>query len=334
MTARTFSAPGKAVICGEYAVLRGAPAVSMAVSRRAIVTTRRADGDDFVVTAPGYADGRWRFRLDRSARPSWLDDPPAGGLPLVEAVFAESGVAPAAPLAIDIDTRGFADARSGLKLGLGSSAAATVALTAALTAGQPARDLFPRAVAAHRRLQGGAGSGVDVATGCHGGVVSYRQDGGYPPVALRWPARLQYRFVYSGRPAATGDAIRRAQAVGECHWATLVDAALQAEQVLMQGEAGAMPAAIAAWADALRRFDAAGEIGIFAGGHAQMADLAADCGVAYKPCGAGGGDIGIALATEIADIETFCRRAGAAGFAPLDIRLDERGVTERTGDPG
>ena len=49
------SAPGKAVLCGEYAVLDGAPAVCMALDRRARVTVTPFEGDWNRVSAPGYS---------------------------------------------------------------------------------------------------------------------------------------------------------------------------------------------------------------------------------------------------------------------------------------
>ncbi|MDH3305214.1 MAG: hypothetical protein OEM92_08415, partial [Gammaproteobacteria bacterium] len=58
------SAPGKLVLCGEYAVLDGAPAVCMAVDRRATVTVTDADGRWHRVSAPGYASTEGRFRAD------------------------------------------------------------------------------------------------------------------------------------------------------------------------------------------------------------------------------------------------------------------------------
>ena len=333
MKAQSFSAPGKAVICGEYAVLRGAPAVSMAVDRRAVVTTQPADGDDFTVTTPGYADGRWRFRTGERSVLRWRDELPADGLAVVETVFGALKASPGNALGIDVDTRGFSDNVTGQKLGLGSSAAATVALAAALMPGAPARDVFECARAAHHRLQGG-GSGVDIATACCGGVISYRKDQSFPPQTVVWPDAVHYRFFYSGRPSRTADAIRRAEARDERRWAALDSAAKEADEAIRAGRADGLVAAVSAWTAALRRFDEAGSIGIFAGGHAQMTELAAEWGVVYKPCGAGGGDIGIALAADIADIKRFCRRARGAGFTPLDIRRDDRGVTQHTGVRG
>ena len=64
-----------------------------------------------------------------------------------------------------------------IKLGLGSSAAVTVALMGALLqlvqGGAAGRDkLEALCREAHRHLQGGIGSGIDVATAVAGGLIS------------------------------------------------------------------------------------------------------------------------------------------------------------------
>ena len=59
-----------------------------------------------------------------------------------------------------------------------------------------------------------------------------------------------------------------------------------------------------------------------------MVDLAAADGTVYKPCGAGGGDIGIVLASRQDDVDAFCEHALELGFAPLNIELDEQGLRE------
>ena len=48
------SAPGKIVLSGEYAVLFGAPAVCMAVTRRAVVTGADSADGECHVTTPGF----------------------------------------------------------------------------------------------------------------------------------------------------------------------------------------------------------------------------------------------------------------------------------------
>ena len=65
------SAPGKLIVCGEYAVLDGAAAICAAVDRRAVVTVEAADDSYHVVTAPGFASGSGAFR---ALPPSGLND--------------------------------------------------------------------------------------------------------------------------------------------------------------------------------------------------------------------------------------------------------------------
>jgi phosphomevalonate kinase len=94
------------VLSGEYAVLDGAPAVCAAVNRRAIVRLDRSPDGQCHVSTPGYS-GEDRFSI-------------------VDAVCG--GTRPS--LSIALDTRFFS--AEGQKTGIGSSAALTVALVAAL----------------------------------------------------------------------------------------------------------------------------------------------------------------------------------------------------------
>jgi phosphomevalonate kinase len=93
------------------------------------------------------------------------------------------------------------------------------------------------------------------------------------------------------------------------------------------GDAESALAAIAAYADALRSFDSATHVGIFSAGHDEMLRRAGKSGVVYKPCGAGGGDIGIAVDTDADRLNAFAVRAVDAGFVPLDLQMDNSGVT-------
>ena len=68
MTALIASAPGKVVLCGEYAVLDGAPAISMAVNRRALVTLIPVSGDGGTVKSIGLVAGADRSLFDSAVR--------------------------------------------------------------------------------------------------------------------------------------------------------------------------------------------------------------------------------------------------------------------------
>ena len=118
------SAPGKAVIAGEYAVLNGAPAISMALDRRARVQVINKADSANSVSAPGYLAGSFRFRLESNGSIQWIDKLPSGdALALFEAVWRQSGIKKDSGLSFVLDTNEFFDPGSGAKLGLGGSAA-------------------------------------------------------------------------------------------------------------------------------------------------------------------------------------------------------------------
>ena len=192
----TGTAPGKAVISGEYAVLIGAPAISVALDRRAIVSVESATDDDHVVTTPGFATGSWRFSTSEGGAINWLDELPKTGLPLVEAAFAATQFNSREAKVFSIDTRAFADESTRHKFGLGSSAAAISALVAVLCeSSEQANRIFEASLVAHAKFQSGLGSGVDIATSLSGGVIEYRMGDAANLVKHSWPDDLFLRNI-------------------------------------------------------------------------------------------------------------------------------------------
>jgi len=161
MNAIIATAPGKAVLSGEYAVMDGAPAICMAVDRRAQVTIVDHAEQWHTVVSPGFTAAEGRFQVEQGQL-EWL----AGGdaYDLFEQVWREVRPEPAGRVSITLDTRQFLDADSATKLGIGSSAALTVALAASMCASFAANvDSSQVAKIAHRKFQGNVGSGIDVA---------------------------------------------------------------------------------------------------------------------------------------------------------------------------
>jgi len=317
--ARIASAPGKVVLCGEYAVLDGAPAVCMAVDRRARVSVGPAAGRDCAVRAPGFPGRSGRFRVE-AGMPRWIDGRQDFGV--VDAVLAAGARAPSA-CEIELDTRAFIDEETGTKTGIGSSAALVVALAAALEASEA---VFELALAAHRKLQGGAGSGVDVAAAVRGGLVEYRMRGSQAG-ALAFPDGLAFRVVFSGVAASTARKLAALDARDRApSREALSRAANEMAGAWRSGAAATVLDAYPAYVDALRRFDVDHRLGIFDAGHGRLTDTARREGLVYKPAGAGGGDVGILFGRDFDSVDEFLASYIVEPQRVLPCRLDPRGV--------
>ncbi len=291
------SAPGKIVLSGEYAVLWDAPAVSMAVNRRAVVSVSpSADGKCHLVT-PGF-EGMARYRV--------LDSLLGGERPAMR---------------YTLDTSAFVE--DGRKTGIGSSAALTVALAAAIN---ESTDVMDEAMLAHHELQGGRGSGVDVATAMHGGLIEFTRGAGRVR-SLRWPRGLEYRVIWTGVPASTEEKLAKlaAAATGPTRSALLL-AAPRMRDAWRSGDADAVLAEYVPYIGALRQFSIDHGLGIFDAGHEELTDAAMVDGLVYKPAGAGGGDIGLLFGRNKDELEVFLKRHAQLVNGVLDLALDPAGV--------
>ncbi len=148
------SAPGSTMITGEHAVVYGHPAIVAAIEQRATVTATPLEAPELRITseiAPPQSlpldalipEGPYRFVI-------------------AAALFYANGQGVALDIRSEIDPT----------LGLGSSAAVTIATLAAL-AGHGERKLHARALHIIRQIQG-RGSGADLAASLMGGALRYQ----------------------------------------------------------------------------------------------------------------------------------------------------------------
>ncbi|MEM7451355.1 MAG: hypothetical protein AAF350_07940 [Pseudomonadota bacterium] len=317
---RRVRVPGKLMLCGEYAVLAGAPAVVTCVDRYVVVDARPTYDGLAPVRLRGFDGDTYHYQMTGGV-PTW--ETPGAATALIDAVLRT-----VQPLntALVVDSTAFYD--QGRKLGLGSSAAVAVAICAALGDGDRVVDALPQALAAHAQFQGGRGSGADLRAVAHGGTIVQRADGqGALASLLGWPAGLEARAIMTTQSAATLDHVRRFEAwrASDANASVRLDGlAAAASHVVTEwqrADAAGIIEAMNAFTHEMRHIDAAAGLGYFAGGHDTLAELALAHGCFFKPCGAGGGDFGIALSTSRDVLDGFAAAAVAAGAAAPEMTL-------------
>ena len=99
-----------------------------------------------------------------------------------------------------------------------------------------------------------------------------------------------------------------------------------AAAALLEHNVVALLEAIDAYAVGLAHLGRASGLDIVSAEHLALAAVALACGVTYKPCGAGGGDIGIALTTDADRLRAFRHGVVQAGLQCLDARLEPHGL--------
>ncbi|MCO4768513.1 MAG: hypothetical protein KDA24_00675 [Deltaproteobacteria bacterium] len=318
MTAAAFSAPGKLMLFGEFAVLQGHPSLAMCFDRRLRCEAR---------------DGGGVLRFDA---PELLDDEVIE-LPLSE--LAAQAPRPELRLLWPL-LREAAPRLGGLSLrfdaefpptwGLGSSSASSVAAVAAvrqlLGALPPLKGLFTEAHELQRSLQGRA-SGYDVATQLLGGTVMFqdaRSRGELVKMRQLATHRMHWQVAYTGNKASTTkmiSVVEGAHAPGQVIYDRIGGLAKEGITFIEHGNSFAL-------GDAMNRGHAL--LGALGAVPAHLDDkvrhIQSRPGVlGARMCGAGGGDCVLLLVDEP-------RRGAAAvddvGFELLSLNPTPHGLRE------
>jgi len=328
-------APGKLFVLGEYAVLDGCPAVIAAVNR-------------FVTAVVHLGSHGCEVRIDAEAHGGMRFDarnPPPEDGPLRFVLAAWRSATDRWPelaqhdLRIEVSST-LEDPQVG-KTGLGGSAATVVATAAALhaAAGAPTETaadrtvLLATALAAHRRAQGGTGSGGDVAASVWGGIILFAPRGEALPEVTRlpWPTGAELLAGWSGTAASTTGLVQRyrAAAAGAPVRAGFLERTrgTVAEFVAAVQDGRLAFDAINTAGDTLERLGTDLEVPIVTPVLRRLVVAARGCGAAAKASGAGGGDCAIALARDAAGAAAVRRAWQDAGFKALDLALSQEGVT-------
>jgi mevalonate kinase len=188
------SAPGSLMLLGEHAVLHGQPALVGAVNRRIqVILTPRKDRTIRIVSTLG----RHTTSVDKIK--------PSKNFRFV--IAAIQRVAKKLPTGFDLRI----DSEFSHRIGLGSSAAVTVAVLAVLSkwlgGSFNQRKLLLDSVSVIRETQG-LGSGADVAASVYGGIMQYRAK---PIRATKLNSSYPLTVIYSGSKMPTVEVVRRVE---------------------------------------------------------------------------------------------------------------------------
>ena len=310
------SAPGKLMLAGEYAVLDGGPALVMAVNRRVRARLGRPDDD-----APALSE--------------FL----AGIVDLFDAQ-GEPAMAAAARRVV-VDSSSFYQGTQ--KLGLGSSAAVTVATIACVVGNVLGHEValpdqvLAFAEQAHGNVQGARGargSGADLAACTHGGLVRFvRGDLAGVRRFAQLPSNVQLLAFFTGQSADTATLVAGVKAA-QRHNAKAIEAALaaiaaaagDAANSVASDDGAGFIAALQANAAGLAALGAAASLELETEAVRQVRAALGRSDVCVKTTGAGGGDIAIVVGPPTLDVTETTQRIIQAGCNVIPLSLTSRGV--------
>ncbi|HJR13210.1 MAG TPA: hypothetical protein VJ833_04850 [Rhodanobacteraceae bacterium] len=316
-------------------MLERAPALVLAVGRRARAALAPSGSHCWEIISPTLGlQGRLQLQHGEAI---WHEAAPAELVWVATLLARFPQVDRLHPCRIELDSDAFYLDRAGArtKLGLGSSAALVVALLGALHGvANIAPPTLGEAIAAHRAIQHGHGSGIDIAASLAGGMSRFQLEGDAARAEpAKLPQGLHWVCVFSGRPASTRAMLATVAAWHEReptmfaqYMHELATISSRGIDALAAHDAAAFLSCLHDYATALAHFGAAAGVDIVSREHRAIAAIAADCGCVYKSCGAGGGDIGVTFAVEDTRLREFSERALRAGYPVIGLEADLKGL--------
>jgi len=323
---QSASAPGKMVLIGEYAVTRGLPALSIAVNRRVTASRTSAPTQQHTVSS-SMLEGQL-FSFDKNQNNyHWNQTPAKSVQDFVEHLPWPPTQKGVSGIALELDSQQFFLSNQGKyqKTGVGSSAALMLAACSVLDKNSE------RASQSHFQLQQQAGSGIDLATSLHGGLICFQQK--HEVKLLTPPANFYWQAVWTGESAKTQDFLQAfnswikrepAQWKLKKHQA----ASLIAEAIRAVGNNNGiiLTACIRAYGEWLRELSDNIQMPVYTPAFEKIREMSLKTDCAWKPSGAGGGDIGIICAASRHNLTEISRTISDAGYKILDLEVDTEGL--------
>ncbi|GGB35564.1 phosphomevalonate kinase [Lentibacillus populi] len=355
----TIQVPGKLMVAGEFAVLEPYhQLVVMAVDRYVYATLTESSDNylsllDFELTrlAWKYENSEIRIATD-DGRIRFVKD----AMTVAITYLKEHGITPAA---FHLSIKSELEDASGVKYGLGSSAAVVTSVVAAILhkylPAPSAELIFKLAAVAHVKTQG-SGSGADVAASSYGGILRYssfqadwllenyqktsslsellESDWRYfsvKPIVL--PKNVYICIGWTGKPASTSRLIPEIRKLNGAQPRLYKQFLHESEQAVHTFLEGFEKENLDLLFKGVRQNrHALATVGENAGVDVEtpllktLCDLAEQHGGAGKPSGAGGGDCGIAFMPSKENAQQLLKAWQDAGIKPLTINPNSDGA--------
>lgn len=357
----TIKVPGKLMMAGEFAVLEPYQNLAvMAVDRFVYTTWEPSERNRITLKDFDLNDLTWEYIRDKvtiqsaDERVHFVED----AMTIAFRYLQESGITPDT---FELTIKSELDDASGIKYGLGSSAAVvTSVMTAILKKYLPedptAALIFKLAAISHVKTQGN-GSGADVAASSYGGILHYssfqaewlkaafaaadtltellKMDWTYLSVKpIQIPENIYICVGWTGKPASTGKLVDRILNLKKTNLTLfeefLATSAEAVQNILTGMETGNIPLLLEG---VKRNRQALATVGQHAATPIEtpllgtLCDLAVQYGGAGKPSGAGGGDCGIAFMPTKEKADALMKAWSEVGIKPLDIQPNPFGAT-------
>tara|TARA_B100000029_G_scaffold353913_1_gene346609 strand:+ start:8607 stop:9608 length:1002 start_codon:yes stop_codon:yes gene_type:complete len=318
-------APGKLVVLGEYAVINGSPSMVLAINRYCHAKITSSDDAFSRMIARTTKDQEVKFGKGEISGFQVVDT--------VSRFFPKGKICSAL-----IDSSQLFD--SGMKVGLGSSAAALTAWAGAWAAFSDNEFLaadgvvLRKLIGMHRMIQGGSGSGIDVAASLYGGVITFQLDGLREPhvSSVQLPKGVEFAGVFTGSAANTINYLKcyrewceEAPSKAENQQTKMADIAQVGISACKANNAEVFLRSISEYSRCLEALGNSMGTEIFTPAHRHLQITANDLGVSYKASGAGGGDMGLAFSSDSDVLEQFKKKA-SKNHKVLDLKIAEKGL--------
>ncbi|WP_234447140.1 phosphomevalonate kinase [Virgibacillus salexigens] len=359
-TPMTIKVPGKLMVAGEFAVLQpNNHLVVMAVDRYVYATIQPTETNEISLLDFQLEQLEWEFTNGRvkidcdDIRTSFVEE----AMTIAIKYLKEQRIL-IKPFRLTIKSE--LDDTSGVKYGLGSSAAVvTSVITAILHQSLPyrpsARLIFQLAAISHVVTQGN-GSGADVAASSHGGFLNYssfqadwlrhayqnalslsdvvNQNWKYLSLQrVQLPENIHMCIGWTGKPASTAklvDEILKLKTDNLSHFNQFLLESEQAVTKILNGmkenDASLFLSGITENRHALAKVGRYANVDIETSLLSKLCDLAEAYGGAGKPSGAGGGDCGIAFMPSKQQADQLIKAWEEVGIKPLSLKANPFGA--------